>query len=249
MQLTILGAGTSLPVADHSAAGYLVTVGDTPLLFDAGPGTLARLAAAGVSYRDLEYLFVTHLHSDHTLDLATLLQSLVATPGWTREKTLHITGCRGFETFLHDLMQLYPGVAPRGYGLVVSELGEERREFPAWTIESALTGHTADSIAYRIEAGGRALVYSGDASESGNLARLARGADVLVCECSLPNGWVKPDHLTAEQAGRIAQAAGVRKLILTHLYPPALEADVVAQAAAEFGGEIVRAVDGMRIQV
>ncbi len=249
MQVTILGAGTCLPRARHSAAGYVVRVDGTPLLFDAGPGTVARLAADGVSYRELEYVFITHLHSDHTLDLATLLQALVATPGWKREKTLHMTGCRGFVSFLNKLMQLYDGIAPRGYELLASEMVEERREYPKWSIQTALTAHTPDSIAYRIEAEGRSVVYSGDAAESGHLAELARNADLLICECSLPNGWLKPDHLTAGQVGRIAQAARVHKLVLTHLYPPALEADIVAQAREEYGGEIIPAVDGMWLEV
>ncbi|HZQ08135.1 MAG TPA: MBL fold metallo-hydrolase [Anaerolineae bacterium] len=249
MQLTVLGAGTCLPVAEHSASGYLIRVNDTPLLFDAGPGTLARLNAADVSYRDLEYVFITHLHSDHTLDLVTLLQALAATPGWTREKTLHITGCRGLDDFLRALMQTYNGIAPRGYELIVSEIVEERREFPSWTIESALTGHTQNSIAYRVETNGRTLVYSGDASVNGNLVRLACDADVFVCECSLPEGWVKKDHLTARQVGRIAYAARVKKLVLTHLYPPALEADVVAQVRTEFAGVIIQARDGLLLEI
>lgn len=268
MRLTILGAGTSLPVAQHSAAGYLVRVGELaspgrpsngvrraarggeiPLLLDAGPGTLARLAAAGVSYRDLQYVFITHLHSDHTLDLVTLLQSLVATPGWKREQPLFITGCVGLDTFLQQLVQVYNGVAPRGYELIVSEMREERREFPAWTIETALTGHTENSIGFRIEAEGRVLVYSGDAVESDKLVELARDADVFVCECALPSGSPPTNHLRADQVGRIAQKANVKRLMLTHLYPPALESDVVAQARAEFRGTVIQAVDGMELRV
>lgn len=249
MRLTILGAGTSLPVAQHSAAGYLVRVDDIPLLLDSGPGTLGRLAAAGVSYRDLQYVFITHLHSDHTLDLVTLLQSLVATPGWKREEPLQITGCMGLDSFLQQLMQVYNGVAPRGYELIVSEMKEERREFPAWTVETVLTGHTENSIGFRIEAEGRVLVYSGDAVESDRLVRLAREADVFVCECALPSGSPPTNHLRADQVGRIARKANVQRLVLTHLYPPALQTDVVAQARAEFGGTVIKAIDGMELTV
>ncbi len=65
-------------------------MGDTSVLMDAGPGTLARLAAAGVSYRDLEYVLVSHLHADHTLDLVTLLQATNAIPEWTRTRPLNL---------------------------------------------------------------------------------------------------------------------------------------------------------------
>lgn len=249
MHLTVLGSGTCLPIANHSAAGYLVRVRETPLLVDAGPGTVARLAAAGVSYRDLEYVLVTHLHADHTLDLATLLEALVATPGWTREQTLNLIGCRGLADFMQRLLQTFEGIAPRGYRLNIAELREERKDFQSWTVETALTRHTENSVAFRIEADGRALVISGDAVETPGLVRLARNADVFVCECSLPNGWPPTNHLMAGAVGRMAREANVKRLVLTHLYPPALDADVVAQVRQEFDGDIHVAVDGMEMDI
>src|SRR5512143_1075017 len=99
MRLTILGAGTAIPLPGFSPAGHLVLIGDQPLLFDIGPGTLARLAAAGIDYRDLDHLFLTHHHSDHTLDLVTLLQDYDSTPGWVRRKPFHLIGCRGTQAF------------------------------------------------------------------------------------------------------------------------------------------------------
>lgn len=249
MRLTILGSGTCLPVANHSAAGYLVRIRDTALLVDAGPGTVARLAAAGVSYRDLEYVLVTHLHADHTLDLATLLEALVATPGWTREQTLNLIGCRGLTDFMQRLMLTFDGIAPRGYGLNIVEMGEERKEFASWSVETARTAHTQNSVAFRIESEGRALVLSGDAMETLGLIRLARNADVFVCECSLPNGWPPTNHLMAGAVGRMAREAHVKRLVLTHLYPPALDADVVSQVRQEFDGDIRVAVDGMETDV
>ena len=249
MELTILGAGTAVPTPRRSPAGVLVRVGETPLLFDMGPGTLARLAEAGVSYRDLEYVYLTHLHSDHTLDLVTFLQVNESTPGWTRTSTVHLTGCRGTQIFYEQLMSAYGGCAPKSYALDIRELGAERIEFAAWSIETALTGHTGNSLAYRIEADGKAVVYTGDTVESDDLKRLAHSADVLVCECAFPRGWATLDHMTADAVGRVARAANVRRVALTHLYPPAQAVDIAAQVRAEYAGEIIVAVDGTRILV
>ncbi len=249
MQLTVLGAGTALPVPGRSPAGYLLGVAGEPLLFDLGPGTLARLAAAGVSYRELERVFVSHLHSDHVLDLVTLLQASNATPGWTREKPLELIGCRGLKDFVARAMEIFDGTAPEGFPVRVTELGAERREVGGWTLETALTAHTPGSLAFRVEAEGRVVVYSGDAIESPALVRLARDATVFVCECSFPRGWPTPDHVTADGAGRMARAAGVRRLVLSHLYPPAQDVDVKAQARAEYEGEVVVAVDGTTVTV
>ena len=249
MHLTILGAGTAVPSPRRSPAGYLLRVGGEPLLFDAGPGTLARLAAAGLSYKELRRVFVSHLHSDHVLDLVTLLQVSNATPGWTRAEPLELFGCRGLAALVRQVTAAFDGTAPEGFALQVTELGEERRDLGGWTLETAFTAHTPGSLAFRVEADGRAVVYSGDAIESDGLARLARGADAFVCECSFPRGWRTADHVTADGAGRMAQKAGARRLVLSHLYPPAQEADVAGQARAEYEGEVIVAVDGTTLVV
>ena len=249
MDLTILGAGTAIPTPQSSPAGVLVRVGATPLLFDLGPGTMARLASAGVSYREIEYIFLTHLHSDHTLDLVTFLQINDSTPGWMRTRPIHLTGCRGTQHFYDQLMQVYPGIAPQSYTIDIREVGTERIAFDGWTIETAKTGHTGSSIAYRIEAEDHVVVYTGDARENPELTHIARDADVFVCECAFPSGYPTNDHMTADAVGRVAQSARVRKVVLNHLYPPALDVDIVAQVREIYDGKIVVAVDGMQIEV
>ena len=114
-------------------------------------------------------------------------------------------------------------------------------------VKSAPTNHIDGSLAFRLEAGSRSLVYSGDTDESDSLVALAQGADLLVLEAANP---IKiPGHLTPTEAGRLAARAGVRRLLLTHFYPPCDEVDVVALAAREFSGEILRAEDGLRVDL
>lgn len=247
MELVILGAGTALPVPGKSAAGHLLRVGETPLLFDIGPGTIARLSAAGVSYRDLEYVFLSHHHSDHTLDLVTFLQANDSTPGWTRQRPLHIIGCPGTRQFYQKLMEVYPGIAPQTYQLDLREIETQRTILPFGALQAAFTRHTENSMAYRLEAEDKTFVYSGDAVETAELVALARGADLFVCECSFPKGWASAEHLNAAQVGRIARAAGVKQVVLTHQYPPALAVDLAAQVRDEYDGPVTVASDGMRL--
>jgi len=247
MDIIILGAGTAIPAPQRSTAGVLVRIDGTPLLFDMGPGTIARLGAAGVQYGDLEHIFLTHLHSDHTLDLATFLQVNGSTPGWTRTRPVYLTGCQGTHEFYTRLLDLYPGIAPESYAVHIREVGAERMVYDRWIVETALTGHTASSLAYRVEAAGKALVYTGDATETSSLVHLAQGADLLISECAFPRGWQTADHLTADAVGRLAQSAQVKQVILTHLYPPALQADIVAQVHEQYSSTVTLAVDGMRI--
>lgn len=249
LRLTILGAGTGVPLPRRSPAGVLVQIGAAPLLFDLGPGTIPRLDAAGVSYRELEYVFLTHLHPDHTLDLVMLLQALNHTPGFTRTRPLHLFGCVGTRALYADLLRAYPRLAPCNFELTLREIGAERIAFDAWMLETAPSGHTDTSIAYRIEAEGKAIVYTGDAKENRALIEIARDADAFICECAFPRGYATRDHMTADAVGRVARAANVKRVILNHLYPPALDVDIVAQVRAEYAGEIIVAQDGARVNV
>jgi ribonuclease BN (tRNA processing enzyme) len=238
-----------VPLPQRSPAGVLVQIGATPLLFDLGPGTIPRLNAASVSYRDLEYIFLTHLHPDHTLDLVMLLQALNWTPGFVRERPLHLIGCPGTQALYDGLLRVYPSVKPHSFEFTIREVSAARLAFDTWTIETAPSGHTATSIAYRVEADSKAIVYTGDAKENPALAQIAHGADAFVCECAFPRGYSTNDHMTADAVGRVAHAAKVKRVILNHLYPSALEVDITAQVRAEYDGEIIVAVDGTRVSV
>ncbi len=249
MEVTILGAGTAVPAPGKSAAGVLVRIGNVPIIFDLGPGTIARMAEAGTSYRDLNDVFLTHLHSDHTLDLVTLLQVSNFTPGWTRTKPLCLTGCRGTRRLYDELLAAYPDVTPKSFALEIRECAAERIQADGWTIETAMTGHTSSSLSYRVEAGGAVVVYSGDCVESDDLKQLARGADLLLCECAFPQGWTTSDHMTADAVGRVAEAAQVKCVILMHLYPPAQSVDVAAQVQETYKGQVIVGMDGTRMVV
>ncbi len=249
MEVIVLGAGTAVPSPSRSPAGVLVRLGTVPLLFDLGPGTLERMAEAGTSYRELEDVFLTHLHSDHTLDLVTFLQANKATPGWTRTRPLRLMGCRGTRRLYDALLAAYPDVAPQSYQLEIRECEAERIEADGWVIETAFTGHTGASLAFRLETGGGVVVYSGDCVESDELKNLARRASVFICECAFPRGWKTADHMTADAVGRVAQSAQVELVILTHLYPPAQAADLAAEVQENYKGRVIVAVDGTRVVV
>jgi len=97
--------------------------------------------------------------------------------------------------------------------------------------------------------GEHSIVYSGDASPRGELAGLATGADLLISECSFPSGWETEDHLNADTVGAIAQQAGVKSLMVTHCYPPALAVDLVEQIHRRYDGEVRLAHDGQHVSL
>lgn len=249
MRLVILGAGTAIPIPGYSPAGHVLQYAGGFLLVDIGPGTLSRLAVAGFDYRDLDYLLITHHHSDHTLDLVTLIQAFDSTSGWVRYKPLHLIGGKDTEFFYHQLMSVYPGIGPSTYRLAIYELMEGSLDFPGWVVHSTLTGHTPNSLGFRLEIEGKSVVFSGDATLSSGLVNLAEGADVFVCECSFSGSAEPGDHLSAEQAGWIARKAGVRRLVLVHMYPQTLETDLLTQVRKEYSGLVDVAQDGLELRL
>jgi ribonuclease BN (tRNA processing enzyme) len=238
LKITVLGAGTCIPYPNFSPAGYLVYINQVPLLLDAGPGTIARMSAQGVNYQDLEFVLISHLHPDHVLDLLMLLQAYNATPGWTRRKKLTIIGCKGID-----------GVKPETYPIQIYEMDVETMHFEGWNLVSALSLHTNTSLAFRISSKGKSLVYSGDASSPDNLIELARGADLLLCECSLPLGWETPDHFSPDQVGMLAKKACAKRVVLTHRYPQSIQEDVVSQVKTYYDGDVIGAIDGWSIEI
>jgi len=116
-------------------------------------------------------------------------------------------------------------------------------------LEACKTPHTDESLAYAVRDAGARLVYTGDTSPSDDLARWARGCDLLLAECSLPDTQGVAIHLTPTQAGALARAAGARRLVLTHFYPAMEGTDPASVAARAFGGEVIAASDGDRFTI
>jgi len=249
MEICLLGTGTAIPTQQHSPAGLVIKTGDQTLLFDIGPGTLGRLHLAKVAYTQLNHLLLTHLHPDHTLDLATLFLAFNYAPNAERTAPFQITGCGGLEDFLKRMFNLYPEVAPIPFELNLQIVYRNEFSVGDLQIKSAPTMHTPESVAYLVTDGKHSVVYSGDANPHGELAQLAEGVDLLISECSYPSGWETEDHLNADTVGQIAQQAGVKSLVLTHSYPPALAVDLVAQVRRHFTGNVQLAYDGMCISL
>ena len=110
--------------------------------------------------------------------------------------------------------------------------------------------HSPESIAYRIEfEDGTSVVVSGDTDDNPKLVELASKSDLLVLECSFPDGKKVEGHLTPSLAGKIATESCCRRLLLTHLYPVCDPFDIKEQCRRTFQGEIILAADLTRIVI
>ncbi len=252
MRLTTLGTGTISLNTERACSGYLVELGETRLLLDCGAGVARRLAELSLPWPAITHVALTHFHIDHHGDLPSLLFAWKYGILPARSAPLDVLGPPGTVELLQRLAVAYgPWVLDPGFPVRVVEvapgapvaLGEEL------ALEAFKVPHTAESVAYSVAAGAHRLVYSGDTGFDPGFAEWARGCDVLLCECSLPQSMAIVEHLTPEQCGALAELAEPRRLVLTHLYPPVEDVDIPAAVAARYHGPVTVARDGWRTDI
>ena len=256
MQLTIIGSGTAIPVRARGYAGLYARVGQEQVLLDSGPGTLQRLAAIGVTFRDLDRVCYTHCHPDHCLDLVSLLFAMRISPAEgqrqlaPRTKPLTIYGPPGLRALHAQLNAAYRGVlTPRSYALRIEEIDETVLELPGYRLRTHRMRHSIEAVGYRLEAQGRVIAYSGDTEECDGVVALGRSADLLALECSTTDEHQVDGHLTPSACGRVAAQSGCRRLVLTHFYPVFDDYDVLGRVRRHFQGPVTLAEDGVTFEV
>jgi ribonuclease BN (tRNA processing enzyme) len=246
LTLTVVGCGPAWTNPGEPCSAYLVEAGTTRLLLDCGSGAFAALQA--LDPRPLDAIVLSHLHFDHCGDLIPFAYSrmyaglrawppprLVAPSGGLEQlAALAEAGGarRGHLDGPFSLEEYRPGAA--------LEIGDARLTFAALR-------HPGVSHAIRIEAGGKALCFSGDTGQTPALAEHARGVDLLLCESTNADVSESDDvHLSAKDAGAAAAMAGVGQLLLVHVDADR-RARAVAAAQGAFGGRIDAAVPGFRV--
>ncbi len=249
-ELIVLGSGTGIPSLQRASPGVFLFSDGAKVLIDSGPGILRRMLELGITYQDPDLLLYTHIHPDHVADLVPILFACKYADS-PRVRELLCVGGQGFERYLDQLKTIYGRwIEPQSYRLIVAEASEKPFLFRDLTVSSKPVVHMPESVGYRIDLGnGRSIALSGDTDYSMNLVNLARDVDILVIECSFPEGKKVEGHLTPSLAGRIASESHCKRLLLTHLYPVCDQFDIVSQCRSTFGGEIIVGEDFMRISI
>ena len=250
MNVTVLGAGTAIPVKGYSPASLYIRIGREHVLLDAGAGTLQRLQAAGLPWTKLDRLFLTHYHLDHCLDLASILFAL-RIPGVGRRRPLTVYGPPGLKRLYRQLNSAFHGwIRPRGFRLRLIEVRESTIKLPGYTVQIHRMRHyETGAVGYRLTERGRSLAYSGDTDRCQGVVELGRDADTLILECSVTDERKVPGHLTPTECGHIAAAAGCRHLVLTHFYPVFQGYDIRRRVRRAYRGRLTLARDFARLRL
>lgn len=253
MKLTTVGTGTGAPHPNRVCAGHLVEAGAVRLLLDCGNGVVHRMASLGIQWGEITHVAITHFHADHVADLPMLIFAWRWGQLPPRSEPITIIGPVGTQGLLERYAAAFGSwMLDPGFPIVVQEtpadsectLGDD-----GLTLSSLQVPHTAESMAYSVVYGGKRLVYTGDTSFDVRLGEWAAGCDAFLAECSLPDALAIPEHLTPRQTGALATIAQPKILLLTHLYPPLDDVDVVAQVAEHFSGQVVITTDGFSIEL
>ncbi len=221
-------------------------MGGCTVVVDAGLGVSAGIVAQGVALTEIDAIYVTHLHSDHYLELGPLLHT-----AWTAglDRPVTVVGPAGLAAYFdgfwaamaHDIeLRLADEGRPDIRGMVdLHALGDGPAPAPGGlSVRAMRNAHPpiSDSFALRVEDASRVIVFSGDTAAMHGMIDFARGADLLVHEAMLTAGvdalcarvgngddrlrrHLLRSHCPASQAARIAREAGVRVLALNHLIP------------------------------
>lgn len=270
-RVVILGTGTPNADPDRSGPAVAVVVNDRAYLFDAGPGVVRRAAAAARSGiralrpQNLDVVFLTHLHSDHTLGLPDLMLS-----PWVLERTapLRVFGPPGSSAMTTHLSAAYSddirmrldGGEPSnktGYRTVTQEIESGfvfRDSNVTITAFAVPHGSWPRAYGYRIATSDRTIVISGDTGPSEEIVRQCNGCDVLVHEvrsdeklATRPPAWQayhRAFHTSTRELASIASRAKPKLLVLYHqLYWGATDDDLVREVRTEYSGRVVSARD------
>jgi len=270
-RVVMLGTGTPNADPDRSGPAVAVIAGGRAYLVDCGPGVVRRAAAAAArGIRALEadrlsIVFVTHLHSDHTVGLPDLM----LTP-WVLERRmpLEVYGPPGIKDMTDHLLAAYAedirirqsGLEPEkseGYKVNAHEIEEGVVYSDSNVTVTAIAVPHANwehAFGYRFEARDRVIVISGDTRPSETIARACNGCDVLVHEVystrgfkSRPSVWQRyhaDAHTSTEQLAGIATWARPKLLVLYHqLFWGVSDEDLVREVHRGYSGAVVSARD------
>jgi ribonuclease BN (tRNA processing enzyme) len=267
----LLGTGTPNADPDRSGPSVAVVVNGVAYLVDCGPGVVRRAAAAfrkGVTalrVANLNRIFVTHLHSDHTLGLPDVMLS-----PWTleRKSPLEVYGPRGIRAMTNNLLRAYRedirirlyGGEPSnktGYRVVAHEIKPGVIYRDANVIVSAFLvkhGSWREAYGYRFETRDRTIVVSGDTRPSNSVVENCNGCDILVHEVYSDAGFARRTrdwrsyhsryHTSASQLGELAERAKPKLVVLYHqLFWGTSEEDLLKEVQRKYSGKVVSGHD------
>ncbi|MGM0418205.1 MAG: MBL fold metallo-hydrolase [Thermodesulfobacteriota bacterium] len=252
MIVTVLGSGTAAPSLKRSQSSVWVRTDKLNMFLDTGSGCLKRLMEAGGDINDIDAVFLSHFHPDHSAELVSFLFS-IKYGGLNKNKKLYIMGGTGVKEFFSGLKNVYGHWINNDNNLEIIEFDNSCRgslKFGNIIIETFPVVHRPESLAVKLtNENKKSFVYSGDMDLTENFEDFIKDCSILLIEAAMPDDRKVDGHLTPKLAAGYAKKGCAGKMILTHLYPECETKDFITEAGNIFKGEIKTAYDLMEIKL
>jgi ribonuclease BN (tRNA processing enzyme) len=178
LTFTILGSGTGVPSLMRSSCSILIEIDGEVLIFDLGPGTMRRALESGITIDRISYLFISHLHLDHTGELVSFLFAGKYLGMEKRRNPLIIIGAKGMGDFYEGLRRVYgKWIEMAEDNLVIREMDNTKTDcmrFGSFDVNTMPMNHIESSIGFRVTVSdGTSLVYTGDTDYCENAVELS----------------------------------------------------------------------------
>jgi ribonuclease BN (tRNA processing enzyme) len=245
VSVTLLGTGDAFASYGRSQAGYLIDAPGGRVLLEAGPSLLPALKSRGIATDSFDLLLISHLHGDHYAGLPFLILECM----WERKrkKVLTVIGPPRLEERTWRLMRtMFPRFkleeVKHKFKFVAVEDGYSAR-MGKFKVRAIRSQHTKPDVAlsFRVDAGGKSIVFSGDTGWNDALVKLTDGVDLFLCECTYFESAQLTFHMNYPQLAANRDKFKVGRMVLTHLGREVLNRE--NEVAIEMG------FDGMKIEV
>lgn len=252
MRITFVGTGTCVPTTGRAQPAVLLERKGKKMLVDCGDGTVAQLWKLGIIFWDIDSIFITHYHADHFGGLMFFITALhVAVMNYPkrRSKPLYIYGPVGFKKVLNTLRKIMFHEATKdSYNVVPVEI-RKSMTINGVKVSTFKPEHRKESIGYRFEFDEKSVVYTGDTAYTERIVEAARNADMLIAECTFPNGKKNDVHLDPQSLGEIATKANAKMVVPVHINELFGKDQLRKELKDAYKGKIIIPKDGMKITI
>lgn len=217
MKVEVIGSGTFTFYGGRPSSCYLMHSNSQKIIFDFGEGALIELSKRGLTYEHIHHIFLTHYHRDHCAGLVVFLEAILSTHLPPLKYDVTIYGPKGLKRLVRRILKTFR-IKPDKEKLKKLVLHEFKKEEPVHVGKTKVTPffvqHSSKpAVAYRVEEHNKVFTYSGDCTVCPGIRFACEDADVALMEACGEGS----NHLTAKQAAEIADEAGVKNVVLTHI--------------------------------